>query len=193
MPSVKALADAEAARAEAEETEAEEAEETEPTEPEPEPEPEPEAEPEAGAKERSPEAIQAEFERIVGDFHATLVGFLGATEELVPVALPGAVGFYMPGAIERRTTDDFKRCPVCNGHGTVDTTSLRAGWLEEDCPRCAGRGYLKRQAAQPAPPVTPAVTGPTVYPAPVASEPSEEWGTPAWMGDPNVHAAGGFG
>lgn len=205
--SIKDKADAEAARAEAEnpdepETEQEQSEpvESEPVNPDAEPDEEAEEAAEAEAADeqaaapadaRSDAETQKLFERAVGAFRAKLADVFGVPD-VEPSAVPGVIGFLIPGATEQKPHENFTRCSTCNGYGTVLTGSIKAGEETRPCPdgRCKGRGYWERMTAPPQPqPFAPVggVTGPTAF-----AEPSNGAGefaeAPTWMGDPNLSA-----
>lgn len=192
--SIKAKADAEAAQVEAELGTDEPADEpdgpTEPTEPTPDEQEAEEteeapAEPEPAAEPDDPEAQRKAFDRAMKAFHAKLCA-LFEVDDLVPVQIPGAVGFMLPGTFEQKAHDNFKRCLTCNGHGAVLTGSFKTGEETTTCPdpRCKGRGYWQKGVAEPV--QAPPLTGPT---APENAQ-NGEWGeAPAWMGDPNITSA----
>jgi hypothetical protein len=147
----------------------------------------PDAEPELAAPVELPaksiEKQAREFGRLVDGFEAGLCELLEVDGPLVQVPMEGAIGFMLPGALELRAHDKFRRCAVCNGHGQVLTGSLADSQQTADCPRCGGRGYLERleQQAPPAEGEPPAVNG-TV-------DDDAAFGVPKWAGDPNIRPA----
>lgn len=179
MSRVTEIADEEARRAEAEtpdDGEAAEEEETPPEEEtpsEPEPAPEPEG---LSDEERVKRLGQA-----VNRFERALQKLFGLEEPLQEVPMEGAIGFMLPGVLEMREHEDFRRCPTCNGHGRVLTGSVHEGDQTADCPNpnCRGRGYWRRET-QPQPPPAPAVAQ--------ANGPPNEWEQPTWLGDTSIGA-----
>jgi hypothetical protein len=117
---------------------------------------------------------------LMDDFESSLRDVLGADEPLVPVPMEGALGFMLPGALELKPHERFRRCVVCNGHGQVLTGSIADNQQTADCPRCSGRGYLER-LDEPQPP-TDGVQGATNG----AGDDDAAFGVPKWMGDPGI-------
>jgi hypothetical protein len=128
---------------------------------------------------------------IMGEFVA---GF-GACE-----ACAGS-GMVPPGP-EPQAHPWYKACATCEGFGQVLTGSLREPNNAVDCPQCAGRGYLeavdsagtplaelaKQRGGNTAPIVAPVADLPAVDGAspPAAELEPAGFGTPAWMGNPNI-------
>lgn len=118
--------------------------------------------------------------KLMKGFEAELRDVLDADEPLTPVPMEGAIGFMVPGALDLRENDKFRRCPTCNGHGAVLTGSVADGQQTADCPRCGQRGYLERLPEQPASVDAAAANG---------NGDDDElagFGVPKWMGDPNI-------
>ena len=185
---IKQKADEEAARAEAEEPQTEETAEPE-TEPDADEEAEAEetpAEPEpSGRKVKSPqERFQAAFAAFVKKA-ADCFEIPPAEVQVAPH--PGVVGIMLPGFLEPRTHENYKRCDTCNGLGRV-LTGASTGDESKDwhaCPdaRCKGRGFWEKTSAVPQAPAT----GPLAV-QPVPGENGEYAEAPAWMGDPTLSA-----
>lgn len=151
-------------------------------EPEDEPEDEPADEPadELAVDERSDEARAEELGLVVDAFEVALRELLGADLPLDPVPLDGAIGFMVPGALELKAHEKFRRCSVCNGHGQVLTGSLADSKQTADCPRCSGRGYLEKMEVE----ASDAEQGAANSSG--AADPDAGYGVPKWMGDPAV-------
>lgn len=181
----------EKARAEGDAAEAETPDEepTEPTEPDedeeaedekPEPEPEPES---TGRKQKTPqEKFQAAFAAFV---KKAAECFELLPSDVVIAPYPGVVGIMLPGVTEPRSHENYMKCETCNGLGTVLTGAMTGDPSKDfhTCPdpRCKGRGYWEKHAAQPAAPAT----GPLAVQQPPPAD--GEWGeAPAWMGDPSI-------
>lgn len=109
----------------------------------------------------------------------------------------GGVGLLPPGP-KPQSHSNYKACETCRGFGRVLTGSQRPGNEDVDCPTCRGRGYLEKLDQQGQPLVPDQPTAAAIAPVPVAvvaleagdlnggSGNSEQWGVPAWMGDPNL-------
>ena len=187
---IKQRADEEAARAEAEEPETET-----PAEPGAEPDADEEAETEdepsepapSGRKVKSP---QERFQQAFAAFVKKAADVFEITPAEVQVAPhPGVVGIMLPGYMEPRTHENYKRCETCNGLGKV-LTGASTGDDSKDwhaCPdgRCKGRGYWEKSSAVAQAPAT----GPLAVQTPPEAN-GEYAEAPAWMGDPNLSPAG---
>jgi hypothetical protein len=151
-------------------------------EPEDEPGDEPEDEPaDEPAGEGPSMELQAEqLGELMDGFEAGLRELFGIAEPLPPVPMEGMFGFMLPGTLDYRTNDKFRRCSTCNGQGEVLTGSIADGKQTANCPRCDGRGYLEKldeHEQQPAASET-AANG--------AVDPDAGYGVPKWMGNPDV-------
>jgi DnaJ-class molecular chaperone len=177
MSEVTKLAEAEAARAESEPDENEQAEDEEVEGAEGAPEPQPEPAPSSEPTDEERKAWDAEHKR-----HANaLAKVMGADFDLlVPCDECGAVGYRPPDQL--RTNQRYIGCETCNAFGVVLTGSKAQGNETQNCPVCLGRGFLEEMPAAPA--GQPAANGVT--------EPQPQYGTPQWMGDPQVGAQPGY-
>jgi hypothetical protein len=146
---VTEIADEEARRAEAETPDVDEAAEEEETPPEEETPSEPEPAPELEGL--SDEERVKRLGQAVNRFERALQKLFGLEEPLQEVPMEGAIGFMLPGVLEMREHEDFRRCPTCNGHGRVLTGSVHEGDQTADCPNpnCRGRGYWRRHSPRP--------------------------------------------
>lgn len=169
---------AEAATAEAEPDAEPEVPELHEDEVEPEPDVEPEAEVEQGMTD---EQRAKQLGRTMDRFELELRELFGEAEALTPCPMDGALGFMVPGMLELKVNEKYKRCPVCNGHGAVLTGSIAEGKQTADCPRCGARGYLEKieQGETQS-------TEPTNGNGEAAAD--DGYGVPAWMGNPNIGA-----
>lgn len=79
-------------------------------------------------------------------------------------------------APQLQTNDRYKVCGSCSGYGVVLTGAINESNRVVSCPGCAGRGFLER--------LTPPQAAPT--PNVEMTQTPEEYGTPAWMGDPDI-------
>ena len=186
MPSIAEKAKAEADRVEAEEAE-QQGEDAPAEQPAADPVEEEAAELEAETEtDDSPEQMMKQLERSLANFKKALVKLFGDDEPLEEIPQPGALGFMMPGYTAHRTHENFIRCDTCNGHGKVLTGSLAGENALANCPRCAGRGYLEKMVQPQQPQTVPVVTGPTAFVTQPLSNGADEYGVPAWMGNPDV-------
>lgn len=126
-------------------------------------------------------------------------GFVDGFETCEPCQ---GAGLVPPGPPEPepQTHEYFRTCETCSGFGQVLTGSRAVGHTARNCPNCGGRGYEEKLDAEGRPLATSGAGGapPTVSAPPPAStlEPApaleggagERFGTPAWMGDPNLGA-----
>lgn len=185
----KVEAEAEAAETETPETEPVEQPPADPTPEEDEAEEQDEqpAEPEQkGGRQKDP---RKEFDKAFTAFGKKLAAIF-ESDDLVPAPHPGVVGYMLPGFVEPRTHDSFRRCDTCNGLGKV-LTGANTGDETKDwhpCPdgRCKGRGYWQKSSSVEERPAT----GPlAVVAEPMANGEYAE--APAWMGDPNLSPATG--
>ena len=148
---------------------------------EPEAEDEPQADEPEAVTEPTPEQQAKRLGRVVGSFELELRELFGETEPLTPLSMDGAIGFMIPGMLEVKPNDKFRRCSTCNGHGQVLTGSLADGKQTADCPRCAGLGYLTRLEGDDVQPAAPTNGNNAV-------DPDAGFGVESWMGDPNIGA-----
>jgi hypothetical protein len=94
--------------------------------------------------------------------------------------------------------ENFRVCETCEGFGLVLTGSIAPGHETRACPSCAGRGYEELLEADGRP---VSISGPDAPPSIVTPPPpshelppgaqleeagGRRFGTPAWMGDPNI-------
>lgn len=91
------------------------------------------------------------------------------------------VGLTQP--VEFKPHDRYKMCDTCNGLGNVLTGSRIETNATAPCPACQGRGYLEK------------LTVPPPAGEPVISQPNggEQYGTPPWMGSPDVQPEAVYG
>lgn len=133
----------------------------------PSPEPEPPAEPQPGGVLTAEQG--AELEKATTAYIRRVAKVFPA--ESMPPECPtcGGLGFDLTGSVggpSYRSTDQFKRCEVCDGLGKLLTDSQVEGHLLRDCSVCQGRGYLEK-----------------IAPPAAVPEQVTEYGTPKWMGD----------
>jgi hypothetical protein len=95
-------------------------------------------------------------------------------ETLAECDFCGGMGYAPPQVL--RTNDRYKMCDTCNGFGNVLTGSRIETSATAPCPACQGRGYLEKLSV-------PQPTGEHVAPQ---SNGADEYGTPTWMGSPDV-------
>lgn len=125
--------------------------------------------------------VEKEIER-----HLTrMADLLGPTaEQYEPCEECGAAGIRIPGP-KMLTNERYRACPTCEGWGKVLTGSKDPQYVATNCPTCMGRGFQERVSE-------PQGGGEQVQQV----EPTGDgFGTPAWMGDPNVkprNPAGGW-
>lgn len=126
-------------------------------------------------------------------------GFVDGFETCEPCQGAGIVPPGEPDP-EPKTNELFRECETCIGFGQVLTGSKAPGHVFRPCPNCAGRGY-EEQLAPDGRPIATVGTGaapPATLPAAPVSELEQAqaregggapvFGTPAWMGDPNLGA-----
>lgn len=138
--------------------------------------PEADEEPEA----KSDEQRVKELDVLMAGFEAGLRDVFGIEGELQQVPMDGAIGYMLPGALDLKEHEKYRRCSTCNGHGQVLTGSLADGKQTADCPRCAGRGYLERMED------VQQSTGEANGNGTGEGDPDAGFGVPAWMGDPSL-------
>lgn len=147
--------------------------------------------------EPDPKRLRA-LERAIGDHLDRVREVMGPfVAGFDPCGVCGGVGL-MPPEPEVRENPNFRACPTCNGYGVVKTGARNEAHFTRACPDCAGRGYQERLDPSGAPIVAAPGAAPATAPAPTPAplEPSGDgngaepdaprFGTPSWMGDPNL-------
>lgn len=180
MSRVSELAAAEAAAAEAEQPDEDEEEQAAEEEQAGQPaEPEPAAEPGHDA-----EALAKQLDREASRHERAVAKIVGAELPLTPCAMCDSLGYMPPGSEVPPAADWTRTCPACAGHGVRLTGSRVPASLTVECRACGGRGFQERTE-------TPAPTGVQLASSePAAGNGAEQWGVPAWMGDPNIGRGG---
>lgn len=116
--------------------------------------------------------VEKEIERHLNRM-AELLG--PSAEQYEPCEECGAAGIRIPGP-QMKANDKYRMCPTCDGYGQVLTGSKAASHVTANCPTCMGRGFQERVAEGQTP------AAPIVQPV----ESGDGFGTPTWMGDPEV-------
>lgn len=146
--------------------------------PTPEPEPDEQEEPAAPPAPPAPpdsEAIGRELER-----HLGAMGRLLGAEAAGYNVCAKCMGWGISDEPEPPFDPDTAPCPRCESHGRTRTGSSDPQHAYRLCVRCGGRGYLERP---------PEATTPVAAYAAQEAE-TNGFGTPAWMGDPNLNPHG---
>jgi hypothetical protein len=176
MSKVTELVEEEASAAEAETPDEEAAPDEEAESQEVEPQTQPDPEPSGDPTAEDIKAFRAEHAR----HEKALRKMMGDDFDLlVECDVCGSMGYKPPDQL--RTNEKYIRCETCDGAANVLTGSRDPNWYTQPCPGCGGRGFLEKMPAQPA--GQPQANG---------EQQAAQYGTPAWMGDPNVSATPGY-
>lgn len=127
---------------------------------------------EEGPSDEQVAAMTAENERHLEALRAIMGPAAGLFEECRHCEGVGLA----PRGPEPQQLDRYRTCPTCQGFAFVLTGAQETATWQVACPSCGGRGFQEKQTAAEGAQV------PMTAPA----APAEEWGVPAWMGDPNI-------